>query len=106
MLSLYVPELFRLVRHSTQTEEIIKMLKTVEVLFLDDLGNPLLTDPISSEMHSFLACIFDERFKHNRPTLITSNLDEDMLETQFGTYILSRIQGLCHFYFVPGEDLR
>jgi DNA replication protein DnaC len=106
MLSLYVPELLRLVKHSAQAEEMIKVMKMVEVLFLDDLGNPLAAEPVSAEVHSFFACIFDERLKHNRPTLITTNLDEDMLEAQFGEYILSRIQGLCHMYIVPGIDLR
>jgi hypothetical protein len=106
MLSLYVPELLRLIKHSTQVEEMIRMMKMVEVLFLDDLGNPLIAEPVSAEIHSFFACIFDERLKYNRPTLITTNLDEDMLEAQFGGYILSRIQGLCHMYIVPGIDLR
>jgi len=106
MLSLYVPELLRLMKHSAQAEEMIKVMKMVEVLFLDDLGNPLAAEPVSAEVHSFFACIFDERLKYNRPTLITTNLDEDMLETQFGEYILSRIQGLCHMYIVPGIDLR
>jgi hypothetical protein len=105
MLPLYVPDLLRLIKHSTQVEEMIRTMKTVEVLFLDDLGNPLIAEPVSEEVHSLFACVFDERLKYNRPTLITTNLDEDMLEIQFGAYILSRIQGLCHLYVVPGTDL-
>lgn len=106
MLPLYVPDLLRLIKYSTQVEEMIKMMKMVEILFLDDLGNPLSNEPISGELYSFFACVFDERLRYNRPTLITTNLDEDALEEQFGTYILSRIQSLCHMYAVPGVDLR
>jgi|SRR5579884_1168223 len=106
MLSLYVPDLLRLIKHSTQVEEMIKVMKMVEILFLDDLGNLLTSEPISMEAHSFFSCVLDERLRYERPTIITTNLDEDTLEMQFGPYILSRIQGLCHMYAVPGIDLR
>jgi DNA replication protein DnaC len=106
MLSLYVPELLRLIKNSEQAENMLKVMRTAEVLFLDDLGNPLFADPISPEVYSLFVCIFDARLKHNRPTFITTNLDEDTLEEQFGTYILSRIQTLCHMFILPGIDLR
>jgi DNA replication protein DnaC len=106
MLSLYVPELLRLIKNSEQAENMLKVMRTAEVLFLDDLGNPLFADPVSPEVYSFFACVFDARLKHRRPTFITTNLDEDTLEEQFGTYILSRIQTLCHMFIVPGVDLR
>jgi DNA replication protein DnaC len=106
MLSLYVPELLRLSKNAELAEDMLKVMRTAEVLFLDDLGNPLVIDPISPEVYSFFACVFDARLKHNRPTFITTNLDEDTLEEQFGTYILSRIQTLCHMFILPGVDLR
>ena len=106
MLSLFVPEVLRLLRHSEQVEEMLKVLKMVEILFLDNLGNPLLVAPVSAEIHEIFACIFEERLKYNRPTLITTNLDEDTLGIQFGEYILSRIHGLCYVCNVPGIDLR
>jgi DNA replication protein DnaC len=106
MLSLYVPELLRLSKNVELAEDMLKVMRTAEVLFLDDLGNPLVVDPISPEVHSFFACVFDARLKHRRPTFVTTNLDEDTLEEQFGTYILSRIQTLCHMFILPGVDLR
>jgi DNA replication protein DnaC len=106
MLSLYVPELLRLTKNAEQVENMLRVMRTAEVLFLDDLGNPLVASPISPEVYSLFACAFDARLKHNRPTFVTTNLDEDMLEEQFGTYILSRIQTLCHMFVLPGIDLR
>ncbi|WP_220208845.1 hypothetical protein [Reticulibacter mediterranei] len=106
MLSLYVPELLRLVKNPELAENMLKVMRTAEVLFLDDLGNPLFADPVSPEVYSLFVCVFDARLKHNRPTFITTNLDEDTLEEQFGTYILSRIQTLCHMFILPGIDLR
>jgi DNA replication protein DnaC len=106
MLSLYVPELLRLIKNTERVEDMLRVMRTAEVLFLDDLGNPLLADPISPEVYSLFVCVFDARLKHNRPTFITTNLDEDTLEGQFGTYILSRIQTLCHMFILPGIDLR
>jgi DNA replication protein DnaC len=81
-------------------------MRTAEVLFLDDLGNALLADVFSPEIYSLLVCVFDARLKHNRPTFITTNLDEDALEEQLSTYLLSRIQTLCHMFILPGVDLR
>jgi DNA replication protein DnaC len=106
MLSLFVPEVLRLLGRSEQAEEMLKALKTVEILFLDNLGNSLLVGPVSAEIHEIFACIFEERLKYNRPTLMTTNLNEDTLAVQFGEYILSRIHGLCYVYTVPGIDLR
>jgi hypothetical protein len=106
MLSLYVPELVRLVKNPELVEDMLKVMRTAEVLFLDDLGNALVIDPILSEVYSLFVCVFDARLKHNRPTFITTNLDEDTLEEQFGTYVLSRIQTLCHLFILPGIDLR
>lgn len=106
MLSLFVPEVLRLLRHSEQVDDMLMALKTVEILFLDNMGNPLFAGPVSAEIHEIFACIFEERLKYNRPTLITTNLNEDGLELQFGEYILSRIHALCYVYTVPGVDLR
>lgn len=79
----YYPDLVRNIKASittTGTEPIIKKLKNIDVLMLDDVGGENNTGFIRDEI---LAPILQYRMLGNKPTFMTSNINIDMLRKHF-----------------------
>ncbi|GCE45702.1 IstB-like ATP binding protein [Thermosporothrix hazakensis] len=106
MLTVYAPDLLVLLEKPDRAEQIMTVLKKTEILFLDDVGDPGIAKAAPEWVRRIYARIFDERYRYQRLTLLTSNLNEERLELQMGPYVFSRLRGLCAFFTVPGIDMR
>lgn len=106
MLALNTQVLLSLIQHSEQEEQMLYTLRHTPLLFLDNLGDAQSMDPAPYSIRRILLDVFDVRYNSMLPTLITTELDDEQLRCQFGDAIFSRMNGLCHFYELPGVDLR
>jgi len=108
MLPLYAPEFFAYLQYCGFDERMrmIEMAKNVDVLFLDYLGDPESDELAPDYIRSALLRILDHRLDKDKRTIVTTELEQDMLWTQFGDHIFSTLGGLCAFIVVPGNDLR
>lgn len=72
------------------------------LLVLDDLGTQKVTEFVEERLFA----IIDGRHQRSLPTIITTNLDLNQLNEQFGRRVVSRIVELSTFASLSGEDLR
>ncbi|GHO46450.1 ATP-binding protein [Ktedonospora formicarum] len=106
MLSLYTPLLLSHFQATDQQEKMLSTLRRIPLLFLDNLGDSQSMDPAPYYIRKFLEDIFDARYTTHLPIMVTTNLDAEQLECQFGDAVVSRLRGLCRLVEVPGVDLR
>lgn len=86
----------------TETQ-LLEKYSTVPYLVLDDIG----VDPTTDWTFKMLYLIINNRDENLLPTIYTSNLDLQELETKLGdARIPSRIQGNCDIIRLEGRDLR
>lgn len=100
-----------------QENRFIKEIGMVELLLLDDMGAENISDYNKSVFFEFL----EMRHVGNRPTLITTNLEEETreapgpdgrlkllpsLEARLGAPLYSRLNEMCRFVHVLGKDRR
>jgi DNA replication protein DnaC len=76
------------------------------IMMIDDLGSITRREPYAEDMIETIFLILDHRLAKRLPTILTTNLDEEELEVQFGAPIASRIAGLCHAVYMRGGDFR
>lgn len=72
------------------------------LLVLDDLGTQKVTDFVEERLFA----IIDGRHQRRLPTIITTNLDLEKLNDQFGRRVVSRIVEVSRFVTLTGDDLR
>ena len=91
------------------TEDIVKSIKNVDVLVLDDFGVEKMTDWVAETLFT----IINERYNNQRQTIITSNLTVQAMESNLngeysetGTRIISRIRSMCKRVEIKGKDWR
>lgn len=72
------------------------------VLLIDDIAAERKTEWTADQM----ARVIDDRHRHRRPTLITSNLDPTALETWLGERTYSRLAGGAVAWWFDGPDRR
>lgn len=90
-------------RHANDgTHPFTKYGKQECVVVLDDLGTGRQADREREIMYQ----IMDYRYMHNLPTIITSNLTLDQIESTFDGRLLSRIMGMCEVVELSGPDRR
>ncbi|MDA8087034.1 MAG: ATP-binding protein [Nitrospiraceae bacterium] len=103
-----LPDLFTQVYQSIGQEngikesEIISILVTVDVLFLDDLGTEKATD----FKQEFLFKVINGRYLSNKPTIITTNYDVNGLQARIGDKITSRLIEKCIISHNTAADYR
>ena len=89
--------------HSKSSDrDFIKSLGEVDILILDDLGAKPLTDFREERLERIL----NERWKHGRPTIITTNIAAPNFGAHFGDRNASRIAGMCQIVTFPNYDHR
>ena len=79
----FVPDLSRKLKGSIaqgKLEEMVEMLKTTEVLMLDDLGGEMFTSWLRDEI---LLPVLQYRYVNNKLTFISSNMTFEQLEAHF-----------------------
>ena len=68
-------------------KDVIARLTTPSLLAIDDVGSRAMSDALYGRMYDIITC----RFNENKPTIITSNLDEKDLKSFLGGAIMSRL---------------
>lgn len=102
-----VPEVMDLLRPQAgpgqDTQERLELLKTLDVVILDDLGAERSTEWVTERLY----VIINARYNEILPTIITSNLELEELEKLPGwERITSRLFEMCHLVLVDGPDYR
>ena len=80
----------------------LEKLCDVPFLVIDDIGTFALTRQNSILYHKLI----DKRMISQKPTLYTSNLDENALKTQLNTKLASRIWGSSYRIKFTAPDIR
>jgi len=89
-------------RSGISEKETINKYADAHVLILDDLGAEKTTDYVLQVFY----IILDRRYRENRVTIITSNLEIKDLAKKLNSRIASRIAGLCEVVEFVGRDRR
>ena len=102
-----VPELMDLLRpqagRGEEVRERLELLKTLELVVLDDLGAEKNSEWVTERLY----VIINARYNEMLPTIITSNLEMEELEVLPGwERIVSRLFEMCHLVRVDGPDYR
>jgi DNA replication protein DnaC len=61
------------------------------MLHLDDLGVEKQTEWVLEQLYALI----NERYERQRSLIVTSNLEDDELEKQLGTRVVSRLVEIC-----------
>ncbi len=83
------------------TKHAIETFSEIPFLFIDDFGVERSTD----KMERDLLEILDFRFVNFKTTVLTTNLDAEMIEKLYGERIFSRLKSYEYLYFGT-KDLR
>lgn len=102
-----VPEIMDQLRPGSgaggETQERLELLKTLDVVILDDLGAERNSDWVTERLY----VIINARYNEMLPTIITSNLELEELERLPGwERITSRLFEMCHLVRMDGPDYR
>ncbi len=106
-----VPELLSDIRRTfgskNETSELMELVKTADLLILDDLGVEKVTDWVLEE----LFIIINSRLNNEKQTIFTTNyVTPSTLIAKMGGIagqrIVSRIKEMCDWVKVEGEDYR
>lgn len=89
----------------TQFISIRQKLVQARFLVLDDIDKEWRGDWKQAELHSIYYYIFDERYKARRPTLVSTN-NQDELAKFIGAAARSRLMSKCQVYNLLSEDFR
>lgn len=104
-----VPELMADMRQAMRTNEdteLMRLVKTCELLVLDDLGAERTTDWVLEQ----LFVIINARYLDELQTVVTSNYSQSELIRQMGNLpghrIVSRLSEMCEAVRIDGKDWR
>lgn len=99
------PELFQAAGASYSDgnhEQLINLLCETELLLLDDLG----TEKMSESRMEDLFIIVNTRVNYGRQMIVTTNKDKQEIVRRYGSRIASRLEELCEWHELTGEDRR
>ena len=71
--------------------EFFERLSTVDLLHLDDLGAEKQTEWVLEQLYALI----NERYERKRSLVVTSNYEDNELEEQLGSRIVSRLIEMC-----------
>lgn len=83
----------------------MEMCKSIDVLFIDDFGDPAAEKAASDYSRDVMFRIIDYRLNNGKRMLITSNLDLDKIADQFHARIARRLKECCAVVAVGGRPL-
>ena len=83
----------------------LNMARSMDLLLIDDLGGEPVLDKITCPT---LLNILNERTRKNLSTVISTNLNYDMLEKRYGSRVVSRLFDKARTFIPPilGTDIR
>lgn len=73
-----------------------------DLLILDDLGTEMTTQFTVSALYQ----IVNTRLLENKPTIISSNLEDTEIKSRYSPQIASRLLGMYELYQFRGKDIR
>lgn len=88
--------------NSNSTPKYLNLMRSVDMLILDDVGKEKQTEWSQSMMFDIL----NHRYENMKPTIITSNFNSHELERYFGEACYSRLIETCHAFVTQGKDYR
>ena len=80
----------------------VRTKRIIRIFFIDDLGTEA---PNSFTVSQFFQCL-NERLLHNRPVIISTNLDMKRISETYSERIFSRITENFTILRLYGEDIR
>lgn len=101
----FVPELLAQIMRTYNTDDnrdYIKEAAMNNVICLDDIG----AERISAWSRDQLSLLVNERYAHQRPTIMTTNASMEELENRLGGAIISRIWEMTKGFVMSGPDYR
>ncbi len=82
--------------------DVLNYIKLCDLLIIDDFGSERNTEFAIEK--AFL--LIDTRYRSEKPTIITTNLNFYQLERKFTTKIKSRIEEMCYPIVITSNDKR
>lgn len=89
-------------RKTNTNEDSEETLKECDLLILDDLGSEFHTSFTKNKIYN----IINFRLIHQKPTIISTNLDFDELENAYSKRLISRLMGEYVIMNFVGTDIR
>lgn len=86
----------------TDRREYLSKMKNTPMLIIDDLGQENSTD----WSRQILFDVFNYRYEHKYPMVITTNLEDKMLREHLGEALFSRACEVCSMVKTSGRDHR
>ena len=93
-----LPKLLSRIRQTYDAEigeqsytQFFERLASADLLHLDDLGVEKQTEWVLEQLYALI----NERYERQRSLIVTSNLEDDELEKQLGTRVVSRLVEIC-----------
>jgi DNA replication protein DnaC len=93
-----LPKLLSRIRQTYDAEigeqsysQFFERLANVDLLHIDDLGAEKQTEWVLEQLYALV----NERYERQRSLIVTSNFEDDELEKQLGTRIVSRLTDMC-----------
>ena len=71
--------------------ELLDRLSEVDLLHVDDVGAEKTSEWVLEQLYT----IVNTRYEHERPVVITTNLDHEQLREQIGERTVSRLIEIC-----------
>lgn len=81
----------------TTYDEIISAAATVGCLLFDDFGDAKAIKLPTDHVRQIVYEVIGERYNEHRPTMITTNLSQEMFLDQFQDRIYSRVLRMCYW---------
>src|SRR5262249_1535725 len=98
-----IPRTFNAEGGEQSYADLFERLATVDLLHVDDLGAENRTEWVLEQLYALV----NERYEAQRSLVVTTNLDEDELEQQIGSRVVSRLVDMCGDpLFLFDEDRR
>lgn len=89
----------------TTTQAVIGRLQSALILLIDDIGD-LEAQGDTEDRRRILYEVIDYRNDYMLPTIMTSNLDAELMRDHYGARSMERMIELCAFIEMEGENLR
>ena len=90
---------------SGKVRERVEMAKSVDVLFIDDFGDPMAERSATDYARSVVYEIIDHRYGWHLPIFATSNLSPAQMAAQFHDRTMRRISDVCAVIAVDGSTM-
>lgn len=79
-----------------------RRLKETSLLVWDDLGAEYSEGWVQTKVDA----IISERYNHNKPTILTTNLSSEELKGRYAERVIDRLRGTCQVITFAGKSLR